>query len=362
MEWSATAPDDAGLIYATARDVTSSRRVRVHAAAIEAVSGVGSWEVDPDTHAVYWSRRTHAIHGTDPDRFRPTLEEALSFYPPEARAVIEPAVTRLKEDGEPYELELPLVTSAGERRWVRLHGAVERTGDRVSRAYGTIADITDRRAAEEALRREAVRHRLVQSLGGVGVGEYHVDDDLMVWDDVCWRIVGRDASGNGIDHATWTRGMHPDDIDRAEAVLMATLVSGAPFDVTFRYAHADGRWVHIRNQGNVIERHEDGRPRRVVAIVTDVTAQKEAEAETLRQRDRLDTLLALNPAVVYAAGARSLIPTYVSPTCRALFGADAAEILATPDWWVRHLHPDDRETMLEQGAARCTAPMASRRR
>jgi diguanylate cyclase (GGDEF)-like protein/PAS domain S-box-containing protein len=56
------------------------------------------------------------------------------------------------DPGEPFDLELPLITARGRRIWVRVIGEIQREDGRVSHVHGTLQDITSRRQAEDALR------------------------------------------------------------------------------------------------------------------------------------------------------------------------------------------------------------------
>lgn len=53
------------------------------------IAGIGGWRVDLATSVVEWSDKTCQIHDV-PLSYRPTLEEALNFYTPEARPLVTP--------------------------------------------------------------------------------------------------------------------------------------------------------------------------------------------------------------------------------------------------------------------------------
>ncbi|USJ02809.1 diguanylate cyclase [Xanthomonas prunicola] len=113
------------------------------------VAGVGGWEVDVSTNALTWSDETCRMHDLPPG-YQPTLAEAITFYPPEARAVITEAVETCVREGTPWDLELPLISSTGRRLWVHTTGAVEHVDGRM-RLVGAVQDVTDRHRAVDAL-------------------------------------------------------------------------------------------------------------------------------------------------------------------------------------------------------------------
>ncbi|PKV10851.1 sensor domain-containing diguanylate cyclase [Xanthomonas prunicola] len=113
------------------------------------VAGVGGWEVDVSTKTLTWSDETCRMHDLPPG-YQPTLAEAITFYPLEARAVITEAVELCVREGTPWDLELPLISSTGRRLWVHSTGAVEHVDGRM-RLVGAIQDVTDRHRAVDAL-------------------------------------------------------------------------------------------------------------------------------------------------------------------------------------------------------------------
>ncbi len=122
------------------------------------LAGVGGWEVDLDTNEVFWSDETCRLHEVPPG-FRPTVEEAISYYAPEARAIIDAAVKKGIADGSDWDLELPLITATGRRFWGRAVGSVEFEGGRPRKLVGAFQDVTFRRRATASLEASDRRFR-----------------------------------------------------------------------------------------------------------------------------------------------------------------------------------------------------------
>ncbi len=127
------------------------------------IAGVGGWEFDLRTSRILWSAHTRRIHEVDDD-FEPSLPRGISFYTPEARAILDIAIERAISQGSPWDLELPFVTAKGRDLWVRTFGVADRVDGVTVRLSGAFQDITEYRrhrvelSHEKGLRLESEQH------------------------------------------------------------------------------------------------------------------------------------------------------------------------------------------------------------
>jgi PAS domain S-box-containing protein len=116
----------------------------------ERLSKVGGWELTVDTNQIFWTDEVFRIHDLPIGKF-PTLEQALSYYPPESRQQIELALIDAEKNDQYFDLEVPLRTAAGRDIWVRSIGHVVNENGRASKICGAFQDITAQREAAEIL-------------------------------------------------------------------------------------------------------------------------------------------------------------------------------------------------------------------
>ena len=188
---------DGRYIQAIVRDISERvRRERELArerelfAYSQQLASVGGWEYDCRTGVLYWTDEVCRIHGVD-ETFTPTVEDALSFYHPEDRSDIRVANDRAIEDGEPYDLELRIVTADDDLRWVRVQGRPTREDGDTVRLRGTFQDITERKERERQLR---LRTRAMDEAGvGISIADATEPDAPLVYvNDAFTDLTGYD--------------------------------------------------------------------------------------------------------------------------------------------------------------------------
>jgi PAS domain S-box-containing protein len=148
--------DSAGSIngyVGSVEDVTRRKQLEAFLDRTGRLAGVGGWELDLGTNAITWSEQTKRIHEVA-QNYVPTVEQAIEFYAPEARAAMSSAVQAGIEDGKPWDLELPLTTATGRSIWVRALGEAEFEAGKAVRLIGAIKDITETRLRSEELENE----------------------------------------------------------------------------------------------------------------------------------------------------------------------------------------------------------------
>ncbi|WP_343529034.1 diguanylate cyclase [Sphingomonas sp.] len=121
---------------------------------VERLALIGSWRtVIGDSRAI-WSDGVYRIHELPPGQDF-TVEQGLSFYPPESRAALRATIERTIRTGEAFDVELDFVSATGRQRRVRVMGEREMLDGKAHSVVGMFQDVTERHALETQLRRNA---------------------------------------------------------------------------------------------------------------------------------------------------------------------------------------------------------------
>ena len=308
------------------------------------VAGVGGWELDLVSNEIFWSDEVCRIHGVEPG-YVPQLDEAVKFYAPEARPVIQAAVEKSIETGEGWDIELPFIQADGTRIWVRTVGSAEFEDGIAVRLTGAFQNVTDRVKQQLALEVLSDRQAAATENGRIGIWDVDLVAGTTHYSEMWCRILGytREEMGDAIE--SWLNLVHPDDRERARNADLDHIAGKKPFfEEQFRMRHKDGSWVWILDRGQVIARDADGKPIRLIGTHIDITSQKQAEQERLLLAERVT--IATNSGNI-GIWEFDLISKEMSwdPSMYSLFGLDEADPAPVIELWFRHVHADDRERM-----------------
>ncbi len=291
------------------------------------LADVGGWELDLSAGSLVWSDQTCRIHGVEPGH-RPDLSEAINFYAPEARPVIQAAVEQAMATGQGWDLELPFVQAGGQRIWVRAVGNAEFEDGKPARLLGAFQDITLRVQQRRALEAAHERLALATDSGGIGVWDFDVQSGQLSWDPLMARLHGRPAHAMVGGYALWADHLHPEDRAATELAVQAALAGDAVFDGEFRIIWADGSVRHLRSAARVT-RDAQGQALRMVGVNWDVTALRELAADLAGQHELLHvTLQSIGDAVI-TTDAKGCV-SWLNPAAERMTGWLSSEASGRP--------------------------------
>ncbi|WP_094228705.1 PAS domain S-box protein [Methanolobus psychrotolerans] len=146
-------------------------------------------------------------------------------------------------------------------------------------------DITDTKKAEEALKETSDRLILATRAGGVGIWDYDIENNTLLWDEQMFRLYGITPDQFDGAYEAWKTGLHPDDVERCDSETQMALRGEKEFDTEFRVVWNNGTVRNIRALA-IVQRDGSGQPLHMIGTNWDVTDQKLAEEE-LKKREKL---------------------------------------------------------------------------
>jgi diguanylate cyclase (GGDEF)-like protein/PAS domain S-box-containing protein len=163
-----------------------------------------------------------------------------------------------------------------------------------------------------------------ERIGGIGVWEWHVPTDTVLWSREAYRIFDQPTSCQPT-YQLWLDSIHPDDRDETAEFVKQAFESGRDYDFEHRVLRRDGSVRHVHCRGQLVQ-NDDGAPVRLVGVSQDIT-------ERVRQRDEIARATARQQAVLDAAGEGICgldldgWITFANPAAAALLGGTAEELV-----------------------------------
>ena len=196
---------------------------------------------------------------------------------PDDREPLLAVYARQFEKRQPGRVEYRLRRADGQYRWIDEAAAPSFDNDGTFLGYvGSCADITDRRAAEAALRTGSAQVRalldslpqLLWSSRADGYCDYLSPQWLAYT-----GALAKEHRGDG-----WMGAIHPEDRDDVRQAWDQAVRGGLPFDSEYRIRRLDGVWRWFSGRASAV-REEDGSVRRWFAAASDITEIVEARRD-----------------------------------------------------------------------------------
>jgi PAS domain S-box-containing protein len=213
------------------------------------------------------------------------------FYTPEAVAAAHPSEElRIATEQGRFEEEEVRVRKDGSRFWA--HVIITALYDHAGQLRGfanVTRDITARKKAESEKLLLTERLSLATSIAKVGVWEWELANDGLVWDATMFEIYGIPVAE--MTYKKWAAMVFAEDLAAVEAELQKAIATKNQGAAEFRITRPDGS---VRNVSAVekVYLDDDANVIRVVGVNVDVTERKLAEAtrEQLLQAQKFESV------------------------------------------------------------------------
>jgi PAS domain S-box-containing protein len=252
---------------------------------------LGAFDFRPLTGEIFWDDRMKRIWGMAPEETPLSAGVLARIHPDDRERVLRTFDAALRPEGDGhYEAEFRIVRSGGSVRWASSRGRALFEGERedrhVVRVVGVEQDVTERRQAEDALRRSEERLKLAQGSAGSGMWDWDMRSGKLEWSDELFRLFGLDPQKDEPTFDRWMSLVDPDCRALVHERIEAAIRERAALDSECRLVLPSGevRWINALGRTTY---DESGEPERMTGICLDVTARKSAEEEVRRANAKL---------------------------------------------------------------------------
>jgi PAS domain S-box-containing protein len=273
------------------RSTQELQRSEFYLAEGQRLAHIGSWAFGPAGFD-YWSPELFRMHGLDPDRKAPTIQEYLDCVHPQDRESMANLVQGLAAKASAFDATKRIVRPNGEVRYIRCVGAPVVENESLKKYVGSAIDVTEQELLTQELRRREAYLADAQRLSHTGSFGWRPNEGEVVWSDETYRIFEYDTTVQPTVDSAVER-IHPQDRVLVQQVLDRASQTGADFEHEYRLLLPDGRLKYVHAIAHAVQNAAGDRE--FIGAVTDITARKAAEGKIRGQEIELRQVLDLTP-------------------------------------------------------------------
>jgi PAS domain S-box-containing protein len=307
------------------------------------VAHVGHWVWDFGNDGLTWSDETYRIFGLQPQERPMNVEAFQEMIHPEDREFLLRATQESRSGGRP-DIEFRIVRPNGEVRIVHSQGAMTKeVPGQPRQRFGTVQDITDRKCAEEELRRSQVYINEGQRIARMGSWAFG-SIGFNYWSSELFRVHGLDPGGKPPTVEEYLALVHPEDRAFMKQGITKMLEDHLAFDFTKRIVRPDGEIRHVRCVGVPIMQGDIFQG--FLGTGMDVTEQERLTEELRRSEQYLSEGQRLAHMGSWAFNPSGFFE-YWSQELFNIYGVDAQKGAPTLEEYLATIHPQDRDVMAD---------------
>lgn len=174
--------------------------------------------------------------------------------------------------------ELEQIRKDGSTVWVEvISNPLRDDNNRLTGFIGIARNITEQKRTNQKLFEVSQRLELATQIGNIGIWQWNIVDNYVIWDDVTHFIFDYKRGEFDGSFAMFKKRIHHDDKEMVEEVIFDSLDKKKPYIIDFRVVWKNGTVRYITVRGKVF--YYDGKPEKMLGICMDITSRKETELE-----------------------------------------------------------------------------------
>lgn len=260
----------------------------------QAVAHLGNWELDLETKI--FSGSDEALNLWELNRFDHSFDKVTDkIYPDDLTDVLN-GLNELIATGKPASLEFRLILKSGKIRSIRTMGELIRNQKGIPESiFGIVQDITEEKAAQEALRTSEELHRKLLITVPDLIIRTDIKGDIIFVNEYALSMIGYIPKENILGR-NMLSFIAEKDLDRAiknTKLMFEKQLGPQEYLIVFE----DGKEMECEVNGDVIL-DSDSKPAGMVYVIRDITERKQSQRRLNYYNKRLELITKITSGVI----------------------------------------------------------------
>ena len=297
-----------------------------------------SWEFDVVSQAYSFSGSAASILGVPESGLPLTAEDVYTLVHPDDKELVEGLFAAFLKEGKDFSVDFRSLKQSGEVVWLSVQTIVTtNAAGKPEKLIGISQDISERKQAEEAVRRSEERYRAIFNQATACVSELDAAGNFTLVNDTFCLTLGyteKELLGMNVREVT-----HPDNLEQCMKVFAEAVEQGLPSTEIKKLVRKDDSCIWLTESISCLE-NENGELKRVVAVGIDITNRKKAEEALYNSEERY--------RIALEAGELATWDWYISTNevnwnaqHYRLFGIEHEEGSIDPEYFLSFIYPED---------------------
>lgn len=335
------------LLVHSLQDVTDVFKYKVLFEESGRIAKLGGWERDIETGKEVWTKEIYDIYGVTEDTFDPKSESDERFHTKDSYDLMKASMKAATVDGIPFDIELEIVDSDGNKKWCRGTGKPVYEAGRIVKLIGSFQDITLQKERELELEKSEEKYRFLFENSPNPMLIFEVDtDQIKDVNNAAINLYGyshkefltmKSIDLRPTEYKEWYKKIaHKFDPNSNETRYFPGIThqkaNGEDFlvDIFARYTQIEGKNANI-------------------VVFNDVTEKSKNERELIRTNNLLKTLISNAPIGLMLINREGRVEELWNPKAEEIFGWTSEEVLGKKLPYVQKIKEKEFADNLKRG-------------
>ncbi|RNC79677.1 MAG: PAS domain S-box protein [Balneola sp.] len=307
------------------QDVTDQLRLTTLFEEVSKQAKIGAWEKELESGREVWTKGIYDIYGISEEEFDPRKETDQRFHTKESWELLQRSLKEA-EKGVPFDIEVEIIDSFGNKKWCRGTGTPVFEQDRVIKITGSFQDISEQKEREFDLAKSKSRYQYLF--------ENNPNPLLLLSDDGSNAIISANRAAEVLYGYSKEELLSMTSLDlRPKEGIKRYLelvrkekdlgLDGVIKTASGEHKRKDGKAINVEiHWRRVVFNGSKGR----LVLINDVTEKKEFENELLRTNNVLSTLIDSAPIAIITITPEGIVDDIWNTKAEEVFGWKAEEV------------------------------------